>query len=396
MVAACKKYTNFLPLLILIFLTGVSPAVDAVAQTNYLINSSAFTRAGIQYWASGGAVAQEGLPSAAVNNPAALSVQTLTLYAEAGKQSEDNWLFDLNYDGQWIAPSYVSLSLPVNDWSLSVGYANSYDYYLSTGPIAVTTEAMPEGTGQFFEFERSVVVHTIFGSAGYHSSENLSLGLTLGLNVITLKDGFDELQARANGLGALGMAGVIYRPVPTVGIGGVLTLRSKVDMNASYAYPPSSLIPIDPGSGVVLVQVPPEVFAFRASFPWTIAAGVDWRFLPAAELMFGLEYQHWSGVSNTNVNPFQARFGAAISLSPAVKLRLGLFTATEPVASVQTFLNQNFLSAGLDYRLIDNLTLVAGILDSHLLSGTENLPSFSNVSKTFRQTFVSLGAMYTR
>jgi long-subunit fatty acid transport protein len=367
------------------------------AQSNPLVYSSAFTRTGIQYWSSGGAaIAEEGLATAALTNPATLAGDEVSLYAEVGKRAETNWPYDFRYDGQWITPAYVALLIPENGWYLSAGYANYYSDDIFTEPIPVTTETMPEGTGEFFQAERTTLVHDFFGSIRYRPSELLSLGLTLGLNDVTINDKLFDVEADASGYGVLVVAGALYQPLPVVNIGATFTLSSTVNIDASYFGNGQLVRPTNSGDSLIPPLGTAESYRFTAEFPWIAAAGVDWKYSSTIDFMLGLEYRHWSGISGSNRNPLQIHCGTALTVSPAFVVRFGFFTAIEPISMNQHYLNQNFLSAGIEYLCFDHIKIVAGIIDSHFLSNSDVLPSFENLSNQFRQTYVSLGVSYSR
>lgn len=388
---ACFHIVKFLS-----FVLFLLPFV-VIAQTTRLVYPTAFTRTGIQYWSSGGAaIAENGLATAALNNPATLAGDDLTLYVEAGKRTETNWPFDLRYDGQWIAPAYVALVIPENGWYLSIGYTNYYSDDLATEPFPVTNDNFPEGTGQFFQAERSSLVHDFFGSIQYRTSEQMSLGLTLGFNDVTMNDRITDVEASATGYGVLAIAGALYQPLPAVTIGATITLSSTVNVDAGYFNNSLTVTPTHQQDSLVPVVGSREAFRFAAEFPWIVGTGVDWKYSSTLEFMLGLEYQHWSGILAGNSNPLQIHCGTAFAISPSFKVRFGFFTAFEPASTDQQYLNQNFLSLGFEYCSFEHVKIIAGIIDSHILSSSAVLPSFEGQSNTFRQTYLSCGISYSR
>jgi hypothetical protein len=368
--------------------SGVAHGQSRSGTTIQLMSAASMTRIGIQSWSSGGAgVAEEGLVSAAFTNPAGLDPERITLYGEAGIRTTANWLLDIDYDGQLIVPAYLSVSFPLQAWHIGVGYMDFYDSRIAINNIAVTTPNFPEGTGNFFDAERTVRTHTFFGSADYRPSGDLSLGATLGLTDATLSDRVAAITASGSGLGMIAILGAIVRPNPSLSIGSKFTVASTVNITAGY-----NLQSALPGPrGTVLI---PEAFTYSTAFPLTAEAGIGWNITPAAELLASLEYQGWSKVSESFNNELQYHLGVLLALSPVISLRGGFFTQKEPVRETQDYFTENFLTAGLEFLAFENCILTASILDSHLLTNSPSVPSLYGRNLNFRQSYASLGVAY--
>src|SRR6266850_7249609 len=226
---ALKKST-LCPLILFLMANPVGAQSTRSGNTSELSSPPAIGRVGNQFWSSGGAgVAEDGLVSAPFSNPASANPTTLTLSFEAGVRSSADFPYGINYDGQWLLPSYVSLAIPGRDWSFSLGYANFYNLDLSIPGIPVTTVNFPDGTGQMDDFERSVLAHTFFGSARYEAAPALSVGLTMGINVVRSTESLLGVTAKGDGYGLLAVIGVLFKPNSNVNLGSAITFASTVN-----------------------------------------------------------------------------------------------------------------------------------------------------------------------
>ncbi len=389
-------YINRLVMWLLALLGCTGQALSQTAGscgTVSLISAESYTRSGVQFWSSGGAgIAESGLPTASFSNPASLDANMVTLYAEAGKRFAADWVDDLEFDGQWIVPGFLAVSFPAGPLGVSLGYANQYDLHLTVPPIPITTPQAPEGTGGFFSAERNLRSSVFFGSLRYGITDGISVGLTAGRTWVSLSDRISNVSAQGNGYGFLLVAGGLAQITPEVSIGAALTTTSRVTVESSYLSPPV----LEPRGADSLVYAQlPGTYAFIAAYPWIAEAGGYWKVSRNVECMASIEYQRWSRVDAGFDNLWQIHVGTAISVVPELSLRLGLFTQSDPNESNQSYLNQVFLTIGLEHHFSEHLTLSGSVLDSHLFSTSGLLPTFENSSKKFRQTYCAAAAMYS-
>lgn len=378
-----------LSLMLILASLGSARAGERSGTTVQLMSPSAFGRVGIEFWSSGGAgVAEEGLVSAPFSNPASGDPKTFTLSLEAGKRSRVKWLGGVDYDGQWIVPAYVSLAIPCMDWSASLGYANFYNLDLSITGIPVTTAAYPDGTGQTYDFERSVVAHTFFGSARYSPSRTLSIGLTMGVNILQFNERIFGLTTGGEGYGVVAIAGALVKVSPAISLGSKITIAPTVDLTQQFI---TQTVLSNPGGRTQLVA---ESYIYRAAFPWMAEAGIDWKLFDNAQLLASVEYQRWSAVTDYFQNRWQFHLGTAIEVSPGFTTRFGFFTQKDASASPQPYGNENFLTTGIEYRASEHVSLSASDLDSHLFSTSDPIPGLGQSFQDFRQTHAAIGASY--
>ncbi|HTK81196.1 MAG TPA: hypothetical protein VL633_02800 [Bacteroidota bacterium] len=332
----------------------------------------AYSKPGSEYWASGGAgIASAGLPSSALSNPAALHFSSLGFYAEASQRFSTKWLAGIDYDGQTIVPSFVGVGFKAGSASLSFGYANTYDFKWSYSAIE-TTPQYPNGTGRTFDFDRTVKLHSFFGSAGYQYDEHLAVGITVGIHYVHLHDiVLTDLSADGGGFGVLITPAFIFSASEKVRIGGAVHYESTTTFFESYGLT--------------------ETYAFVARFPWTADLGIAWKLTPNFEIMLSTEYQHWTDMSNNFNNLVQIHIGTDIGIADRLRLRTGFFTQQSP----GTYGTENFLTAGFTWKMTDAFLLSVNGMDSHLVSNSSWTQWFGPDAGSFRQASVSLGVGYT-
>jgi len=336
----------------------------------------AYTRIGMQAWASGGVgVAMEGIPASALSNPAALHAHSLSVSVEAGKRLPVDWQYSSKTDGQWIVPALVSVDIPGTEWNASAGYANFYNFHLLLS-TPETTPANPEGTGRTLDSESSTQVHTAFGAVRYLISPALSIGLTAGVNMARFSEDILGLSASGTGFGVLIIPGILFKPSPSVSLGLAGTLATTVNTDIRFTS---------------------EDYTYSLPFPWMLDGGVSWQVSPVVDLLAGLTFQHWSSVSPgyeaRNEDRVQVHFGTAVALSSDFTGRLGFFTQSEPATSSQ-YLHENFLTGGIEYRADPHWTVTGSVLDSHLFSSGDGRQIFGERGK-FRQTYIALGVRFS-
>lgn len=340
-------------------------------------------------------MAEEGLFTGAISNPASLQPENISVYAEFGYRPSTTWIYDITYDGQFILPACISVAIPRDGWNMSFGYMNFFDSRFSIADILITTTDNPDGTGETFDFERSTISHVVFGSINYNLTNILSLGITTGLQYVTAHEELFPIEANGTGVAATLIFGALIKPSPVTTIGAKFSIARTTTMDVQYNdNGTTQLIQPDTTRPVQFVQLE-ESYKFTLSSPWTTEIGIAWRCSPSVKFLGSLEYQRWSSVYDTYDNLLQLHFGIAAEITPTTTLRCGLFTQTDPAPTNQPFLNQNFLTAGIEISTSEQWIVSASILDSHLLSSSSAVPSFEGSNANFRQTYISMGIGYS-
>jgi long-subunit fatty acid transport protein len=390
MITAHKSIFSVLPVLLLFF--AVCADADTRGGTTVLILSpEAFTRIGSDVWAAGGTgVSRWGMPGAPLSNPAGLDYPSLGFYLEGTQRFTTKWLADIDYDGQLIAPLFGSVGFPAGNFNLAFGYANVFDVRYSES-VNVTTPNYPEGTGQTYDFGRSIKTHVFFGSASYPVGEELSAGLTVGIHYVHHHEDVFDLSANGGGIGLLLVGGALFRASDRVSIGGAIHYESPTTFTETYSV--ASLTPVSDTTRRITYVV--ESDDFTARFPWSVDLGMAWAATGSLSFMVGGEYQHWSNISESYKNLVQLHLGTEFAVSDQVRLAAGFFTQDAPEDIPGNPLVENFLTFGFRWKVSPAVNVSASVLDSHLLSSSPSPSIFGSTDERFRQSSVSIGISYT-
>jgi len=251
-----------------------------------------FSRIGVVTWGAGGAyVAEKGYPTAAFTNPAGLSSEKTTFYAEVGKRrgvaDRVHCIFETKWDDQFILPGFALIIKPVKGLTFSIGYMNYHDLCMNIDSIPITTSESQEGTGEFFGVEEKLMVHTFFGASSYHFEDGASVGLTLGLNYLRYQDEIAELPGDGHGLGVQVVAGGLLSPFENFNIGAAFRYSTKIEYNMQYHSGVADTF-FNPDIDGELV---PEPTPFEAKFPWSLQIGASYRpFVASVDTQLNSDY----------------------------------------------------------------------------------------------------------
>jgi hypothetical protein len=387
-------------ILLILGLTFISgfPQITIVGTTvfpvSYPIYKSAFTKIGVDAWSAGGSsIAEHGIPTGAFNNPAVINYDELTLYAEFGKRLNTKGLYDFDFDGQFIAPAYVSAAKPFGNWNIGLGYMNYYDLALKN-QYKITTIEHPEGTGEFFNSETNIHLYTFFGAGSYSFNEHISVGLTLGLNYLNQYDKIWKSSAEGTGFGALFIFGVLFSPVNNFSIGTNLKFLTDIDYEMKLNENDIFFDPDTTYQGNIVARNP-EKYPYSADFPWTFEIGINYKPVPFVKLMAMLEYQDWSDVTDYIDNEVQIHLGAEISTFQSLAFRLGYFTMNDMEIFSEEILNQQFLSFGIKWSVNKKIDLSASVMTSNLFDNEEFEEHYGEDEEQFHQTYISAGILYS-
>ena len=365
----------------------------SVHPTQNLIGLSALTKVGAEYWSAGGAgVAEIGLSSAPLANPAGAQLLRTTIFFEIGQRLPTTWLGGYDYDGQFLFPTYAAVGFPGKQWILSAGYANQYDLFLSLEQSLDVAQALA-GKSEVFTSERAVVVHSFFGSACFRPDTSFALGLTFGVNYLTLSDQPWDASVDGSGVGLFVVAGGEWEIVRSVRLGGTVRLATTIKPSVDYAAAP--LTPTLPRGLLKTGESQPARPSYSACFPFIAELGGAWDAFEWLNLQASVEFQHWSSVSGAYHDQWQVHVGTRVQASPALLFSVGFFTAKEPSVNAGSFLDQNFVTAGVRWVASPRIALDFSILDSHLFENQVPADSTGTPMNAFHQTHICLGVEYT-
>jgi hypothetical protein len=309
---------------------------------------------------------------------------------EFGRRLPTTWIVGIDYDNQYLLPAFVSLGTRTDLLNVSFGYANTYNEHPSFS-ILETTADDPEGTGRYFEFERSVKTHVFFGSFARRMGDDISLGITLGINYLRY-DEFIVSSGSGSGVGMAVNAGGIFQATRSLVIGGSLRYISTINFNVSF---PSQSVLVPPDSSGYNLRFVQLAFPYTAKFPVGFEIGGKWDVFTPLTLMASFETQIWTGVtSGVFKNIVDIHLGASYEFTPAFSGSIGFFTHHEPNTFNSAYLDQNFVTAGFRWKTDELVSISASILDSHFFSNNAPVDYSNREYQHFNQTYVAMGVGY--
>ncbi len=329
------------------------------------------TRIGLETWSIGGAhVARLNNPAAPMHNPASLMTSGLDVYLEVGSTFRTKYL-DFEPDKKYL-PGYISFSTLIKDFHLAVGYANNYNFDIDSGPE--NPDKPSEGRG----LKNKIIMHTFFAIVRYPLHEKIVLGATIGVNYLKETEEFKglELGFRGNGWGPQIIIGLLYSPIKKLTFGTSFHFLNEIDLKNDFTTP----VRDDTSRGTSRIILGMD--RLNVKFPWSLQFGLRYETVSFLHLYAMLDYQRWSKVLEAFDDKLQVHLGAKIIPASQFTLGLGFFTLNDPGAQ---FLDQKFLTFGIQFKIHKNFGFYASLLDSHLLS-----------HKKAKQTFLGAGFKFSK
>lgn len=383
------KHFTFLSLLTFLF---VVPSVYGQTTSINVLSQLGYNRIGSDFWASGGAgIAEQGLRASAFANPALLSFNSLTLTAESAWRPKTDYLSGIEYDNTTLLPSYASVGFSVASISIETGYSRSYDERFFLGNVMITTEAQPDGTGQYATVENRSSIQTAFVSMSYTISEGISVGLTGGLDYIQYDGNLPYYSTHATGRRLQLTVGVVARPFETASFGLTAHIAASSNLDNS-GEPPVRALTID-SSRNVTVLLPTALY--KAETPSSVEIGGAVNVLPWLTLLGSAEYQNWSAMGNYLDDIWQYHVGAATSPIPEATFRAGFFTQRSSSTPLKEYFNEYFLTAGASWKVLESLTVsIAYMTSAPFTKKSISVPYFY-FGESLQQSMLSGGVSFS-
>ncbi len=356
------------------------------------LHPPSFTRVGVATWGAGGAyVAEKGYPTAAFSNPAGLSGEKTTFYAEVGKRSavadRVHWLIETKWDDQFILPGFASIIKPLGSSNLSVGYMSYYDLHMEIDSIPVTTLEEQEGTGEFYGIEENLRVHTFFGAGSYHFADGASVGLTLGLNYLRHHDEIGQVAPDGHGLGIQFIVGGLLSPVKNLNIGAAFRYSTNIESDRQYEGAGFEF----GGNDISDIDYEYVLEPLLTKFPWSLQVGASYSPMADVKVLGTVDFQKWSIISDGYGDKIQIHLGTEISSLEPFTFGFGFFTQDDPSVYVGKYFNQKFITVGVRLKLWDSLELSTSFVDSHLFPNKEVEKDLGKDAKQFHQSYMATG-----
>ncbi len=367
-------------------ITGFSQFVKVGSKATNYIFPSAFTNIGVEAWATGGStIADNELPTGAYNNPAGIWSDNISFYAEFGKRSIANYNYD-DWDGQFILPAYISVSIPNNIWKITFGYMNLYNLSIST---KLSTYDQTGFKKSFIESKERLQTHTIFGAGCYKLINQFSIGFAAGITYLVHDNKFGHLNSNGNGFGSLIILGILYTPIENLSIGGTYKTISEIKYDMDFE---SNFTNTDTTGNSEIANL----YTYSAKFPNSFEIGLKYILHSNLILHGKLETQLWPENSRVSENLLNFHIGAEFLASDFHTLRFGFFTLYNEDYSVGgAIYDQYFLTCGFSWKIIPKIKVSVSVLDSHLFNNKDFEDHYGKVGEQFHQTYMSAGFSYS-
>lgn len=385
------RVTGSFLLLFFYFLNAQSQGT-LYSETNVL-SPLAYNHVGSEFWAAGGAgVAERCITAVSFDNPAGLSLNSFRITAEGIWKPGTNWLSGIHYDNLIALPSYVSAGMPLGDLAVELGYCSTYNEKYEIDNIAVTTEAQPNGTGEYISFTETTRIHTGFGNIRWQATEKLSLGITIGVDFVKQEETFAHLSAKGCATRLKIIGGMQYHFSDKFGLGLVVNFPCSTSFSLDYSN--SGLwVQADSttGNNRGLTYYKIESITSLAKSPLFVEAGASLHILQQVEILASVEYQNWSKAYQGKNDLWQFHIGAVATLLPQLSVRLGYFTDRYPDMSTREYYDQSFLTAGVTFQLSEKLSLIFASLTSKPFTEQHPYIMYFIPDESFHQTAFSTG-----
>jgi hypothetical protein len=353
-----------------------------IGVNSFLFNNHGYNYIGNEFWASGGAgIAEQGSAVTVLSNPAVIHLDGITISTEMIHRNKTDFLFsDMEYDNKLVLPSFVSIGIPLEDFTITAGYANTYNEQWNFGEIAVTTSENPYGTGATYTAGLRTLVHTAFVSLTAEPIENFSTGITMGVDFIENRNEMFYSWTKANGTKFSVLFGSWYKYSEKVQFGLTLNIPTTATLNIESNIPDGSVI--EGGIGSL------QSSHYLAASPLTVSFGTALIVSSSMTLLLSADYQNWDGAMNYALDVWQYHAGITATLSPEFSVRMGIFSNNYPIPDARSYFDQTFITTGIAIRILPGYTVALTYLSSEPF--TVEAKSW-DVSKSFSQSAFSGG-----
>ncbi len=357
------------------------------------VYSSAFTKVGVENWGAGGAIlTDQKISSNIFTNPACIYTDSIFLYAEFGCRTSTRWLNIYESDGQYIIPSFASLTLPCKYFYASFGYANFYDFRNNFN-MTPHTVYDPMGKETKSIYEKKFVIHTFFGGGSYKIINKLSIGFACGINYLRYNENYFQFLSESSDYGALFNIGLRFSPLEDLKFGIVYKTNTNIDYNINH-----QLNINNPDSGLVntINYLNSDYSKFTAYYPNIFEIGLSISLLSKLTIHGMIEIQNWPNNSRIGENIVNFHFGIEFFVLNSLTVRSGFFTLYDgDITNYGNVLDQNFLTCGFSWKIIPKIKMSVSVLDSHLFNNKDFEDHFGKGGEQFHQTHLSAGISYS-
>ncbi|MBN1560782.1 hypothetical protein EH223_01770 [candidate division KSB1 bacterium] len=338
-----------------------------------MILAHGISRIGADIWATGGAaLASSDMNSAVVNCPAFMRSSGWHGYAECGQWSKGEWLSEVKRNRQRLLPSLTYIGKNLKFANIAIGYANLYDMNWDYGVVERTTIEEPYGTGETFQMTSRLRTESYFLAARFQPHRLLSIGVNAGLAHIKQSDKIYQTRLTGDGFGFATTISAGLQVLDNLALACNYRFITTIKYDAHFEPELEIINPldIDPSFGENDLLVSTDVvrsIGYIAAFPRIFETGGSWDINGWLSLHGALDFQNWRVVNDEYNDVINVHIGSNFRISN-VQLSIGYFSQQEPVgSSFRLVLDQHFVSAGINVRVIKSLAISCAVMDSHLI-----------------------------
>jgi hypothetical protein len=288
----------------------------------------------------------------------------------------------------WV-PQSAGFLISFGEFHIGAGMSQLYNSEIDLGPIPITTEDQPDGTGEYFDFtsKTTIITSSLLSAYPFHnlfsSDDLLSLGAQLNLNFIHHKESLWKILIESGSHELSGKIGFNYKFSETLPLTQLSAFYEKGFKNqnpwTAEDPAPDRVIGIDSGRIPALI---PITFSITSYLPDKLSLGILYQTTE--------EFMITGNISNIFWNSYQQNIHNQIEFSSSfiykwenfITASAGIYLTDRVYTGEYYTYNEGsavFLSLGTIINL-PGFNIEAVLADSHLSSDEQR-----------KQTLIKIG-----
>jgi long-subunit fatty acid transport protein len=330
-----------------------------------LTSPFAFSKFGTGTWGSGGTTSVRHDDAAeAFYNPALLNPGNFSLYLQLSNRTTTKYIADISYGGQLLLPDFVLASASYDNFGFGIGYAKLYDQQMDFGKIPVTTEEFPDGTGDYYSPKYRDEIKSYFILSSYKVADEISIGIGVRLNYASNKAGLNSQVWQGKDQSSTIFGGIYVQPINFFSIGFSVERSTNIVYTMSQSSPPASGVTPSGRNDAYTIVISPMTAS--AVIPLISRLGIQYNVVDDLSLSAEIDVTDWSQQDNSKKSVLDFHLGGELTALPTLRLSAGLFTQNDKNSSSYYNLSQRFLTTGISWNAVWNITLSGTAIKSVL------------------------------